>query len=221
MEYRTWLDTPGQILFCQGIPGAGKTFLTSVVIDHLTTRFGDDSSIGLAYIYCNFQRHDQQTPDQLFACILKQLAEALPSLPDAVQSLHGAHQNGRTSPSLQEILITLNAVIGEFSRVFIVIDALDVYGEVKSSRETLLIELALFQQQHGINLLVTSRFEPIITLEIEYNFINVVHLVLQASDDDILSYIEANLSHLPGPIQENRALRDFAKIVISEAADGM
>jgi hypothetical protein len=220
-EYRTWLDTPGQILFCQGIPGAGKTILTSVAIDHLTTSFGDDSSIGLAYIYCNFNRRDQQTPDQLFVCILKQLTAGLSSLPDAIQSLYRVHQSEITRPSLHKILNTLRVVIAEISRVFIVIDALDEYEVVERSRETFLIELAHFQRQYGINVLATSRANPIIMMEIEHIFSNLVHLVLRASDDDIASYIEADLSHLRGPMQENRALRDFAKIVISEAADGM
>jgi predicted Fe-Mo cluster-binding NifX family protein len=119
------------------------------------------------------------------------------------------------------ILITLQAVFAEISRVFIVIDALDEYGEVESSRKAFLIELAHFQRQYGINVLVTSRAGPNIMLEIEHSFINLVHLVVRASDGDVASYIEANLSHLRGPMQENRALRDFAKIVISEAADGM
>src|SRR5579871_1078626 len=34
-QFQTWLDTSKQILFCPGIPGAGKTILTSVVIDNL------------------------------------------------------------------------------------------------------------------------------------------------------------------------------------------
>lgn len=218
-ECLTWLATPGQILFCQGSQGIGKTFQTSVVIDHLTTRFGEDSDTGLAYIYCNIERREQQTPEELFACILKQLAECLPSLPAAVQSLYDAHRSERTRPSLQQILDTLQAVIIEFSRVFIVIDALDEFGVVESSCEIFLIELARFQQQHDINVLATSRVEPNITLEIEHNFSNLVFLALWLSEHDIAEDIEDYLSHLPGPFQENSALRDFAKTVVLKSAD--
>jgi hypothetical protein len=38
-EYQAWLKTDKRILFCPGIPGAGKTILTSIVIDDLDTRF--------------------------------------------------------------------------------------------------------------------------------------------------------------------------------------
>jgi hypothetical protein len=41
-EYQIWVPTSQQTLFCPGIPGAGKTILTSIVIDHLSTRFQND-----------------------------------------------------------------------------------------------------------------------------------------------------------------------------------
>src|ERR1700734_1478385 len=47
-EYQGWLRTSKQTLFCQGILGAGKTILTAIVIDDLTTRFQNDPSIGIA-----------------------------------------------------------------------------------------------------------------------------------------------------------------------------
>ncbi|CAJ0549768.1 Ff.00g033810.m01.CDS01 [Fusarium sp. VM40] len=219
-ECLTWLATHGQFLFCQGIQRIG-TFQTSVVIDHLTTRFYGDLDTGLAYIYCNFERRDQQTPDQLFACILKQLAGCLPSLPAAIESLYEAHRIERTRPSLQQVLDTIQAVIVEFSRVFIVIDALDECGVVESSWETIFLELARLQQQHGINVLVTSLVDPNITLEMEPNFSNLVFLDLPASEHDVAEYVDDYLSHLSGPFQENSALRDFVKTVILKSADGM
>src|SRR5437016_1822632 len=59
-KFHLWLKADKQTLFCPGIPGAGKTILTSIVVDELTTRFGNDKSIGVAYIYCNFRRQDEQ-----------------------------------------------------------------------------------------------------------------------------------------------------------------
>jgi Cdc6-like AAA superfamily ATPase len=68
------VETEKQTLFCPGIPGAGKTILTSIVIDKLTTQFGNDESIGVAYIYCNFRRQDKQKPGDLLTSLLKQLS---------------------------------------------------------------------------------------------------------------------------------------------------
>src|SRR3569833_1128288 len=80
-EYQTWLQIAKQTLFCPGIPGAGKTILTSVVIQDLTNRFGDDKSIGIAYLYCNFRRQDEQKADNLLASLLKLLSQSGSPLP--------------------------------------------------------------------------------------------------------------------------------------------
>src|SRR2546422_765288 len=78
------METEKQTLFCPGIPGAGKTIFTSMVVDELTTRFRDDESIGIAYIYFNFRRQDQQKVEDLLSGLLKQLAQGRASLSEGV-----------------------------------------------------------------------------------------------------------------------------------------
>jgi hypothetical protein len=48
-KFQTWLNTENQTLFCPGIPGAGKTILTSVIVDYLFNEFRKqkDDSIGI------------------------------------------------------------------------------------------------------------------------------------------------------------------------------
>jgi hypothetical protein len=87
-EFQTWLNIDKQRLFCPGIPGAGKTILASIVVNDLDTRFSDDSTIGIAYIYCNFRRQDEQKIDDLLASLLKQLAESQPSLPAVFTTIY-------------------------------------------------------------------------------------------------------------------------------------
>ena len=73
-EFQEWVESNRQTLFCPGIPGAGKTILTAIVIDDLTARFHGDQSIGIAYIYFNFRRQDEQKAERLLANLLKQLS---------------------------------------------------------------------------------------------------------------------------------------------------
>jgi hypothetical protein len=47
--------------------------LTLIVVNKLTTRFGNDKSIGVAYVYCNFRRQDEQKAGDLLANLLRQL----------------------------------------------------------------------------------------------------------------------------------------------------
>src|SRR6266536_6058887 len=52
-EFQNWVNQRSQTLFCPGIPGAGKTMITSIIVDHLCTKFQNDASVGIAYLYCN------------------------------------------------------------------------------------------------------------------------------------------------------------------------
>ncbi|KKO96903.1 hypothetical protein THAR02_10996 [Trichoderma harzianum] len=82
--FQNWMATINQTLFCQCMPGAGKPILTSVVVDYLTSEFRRGDT-GIAYIYCDFRRHDEQTTANLLASILKQLAGTQPLLPNRVK----------------------------------------------------------------------------------------------------------------------------------------
>ncbi|KAK0704529.1 ankyrin repeat-containing domain protein [Lasiosphaeris hirsuta] len=85
--FKTWRAGEKGSCFCRGMPGAGKTILTAVVVDHLLTQKysnGDgDSAIGVAFLYCTFSRRENQKPEDLFLSVLKQLSQGLPSLPES------------------------------------------------------------------------------------------------------------------------------------------
>src|SRR5262249_2290591 len=133
---------------CPGIPGAGKTILASAVVDDLTKRFSKDLRIGISYVYCSFQRKHEQKIDNLLASLLKQLAESYPSLPETVKDLYDHHKAKRTRPSLEEILSTLHSVVAKYSRVFIIVDALDECQVSGNCRARLLLELFNLQKRH-------------------------------------------------------------------------
>ncbi|QKX64081.1 uncharacterized protein TRUGW13939_11254 [Talaromyces rugulosus] len=114
-------------MFCPGIPGAGKTIIASIVVDELESRYGNESDDGIAYIFYSFQRHDDQSQklESLMASIVRQLAQGLSSLPEIIESLHEKHRIKGTRPSVHKISIALQFIIGRFSRLFIIVDALD------------------------------------------------------------------------------------------------
>ncbi|KAK2470324.1 hypothetical protein H9L39_17941, partial [Fusarium oxysporum f. sp. albedinis] len=66
-EFLGWLAGKKQTLFCPGIPGAGKTILTSIVVDFLDSKCGNDAEIGITYIYCSSGRQHEQKVDDLVA----------------------------------------------------------------------------------------------------------------------------------------------------------
>ena len=90
-EYKKWLNTSKQTLFCLGIPGAGKTILSSIVVNDLCDRFHSDAAVGIAYVYCNFRQQDIQKAEDLLSSLLKQLSQKWPSFPNCVKALHNRH----------------------------------------------------------------------------------------------------------------------------------
>jgi Cdc6-like AAA superfamily ATPase len=189
-EFQEWLKTVKQTLYCPGIPGAGKTIVTAIVIDHLKELFHDDHSIGIAYIYCNFQRQEEQTADDLLLNLIKQLAQSNSSLPSSIRDLYEKHKKSRSRPSFEEILNTLHSVTAKFSRVFIVVDALDECRITDGSRVRFLREISELQTNSITNIFATSRPNG----EISSIFSKCPSLNISATDKDILEYLNAQIS---------------------------
>lgn len=217
-EYQTWLESTEQTLFCPGIPGVGKTILTSIVIDHLEGTFTTDLTVGIAYIYCNYRRQEEQVIDILFASLLKQLSRGRTSLPDCVKGIYDTHKDKRTRPSLNEILMALHSLAAIYSRIFIIVDALDECQHSDGCRQEFLTQLFSLQGKCGANLFMTSRFIP----EIVDRFKTAsVSLEIRANTKDIERYLEGHIEQLPRCVQQDPKLRQKITTEISGAVDGM
>jgi hypothetical protein len=123
-QFQQWLTGSNQTIFCPGIPGAGKTILTSLVVHYLHRKFGNDPTIGIAYIYCNFRLQHEQKCSDLIVNLLKQLVQEQHSIPESVKKLYKLHKH-KTRPLPGEFLRALYQVTAAYSRVFFIIDALD------------------------------------------------------------------------------------------------
>ena len=214
VEFQAWLEADQQTLFCPGIPGAGKTILTSIVVDELTGRFSSYPDIGIAYVYFNFRQQDEQTIEHLLMSILKQLAESQLSLPATIKELYNRHKMNRTRPSLDEISRSLQSIINSYSRVIIIVDALDEcvsYG----CRETFLSEIFSLQTKTRANLFATSRFIP----DIIENFHGSTTFEIRAHDEDVRQYLDGRISQSGQKLLETH--REEIKTEITKAVDGM
>jgi Cdc6-like AAA superfamily ATPase len=207
------------MLFCPGIPGAGKTILASIVVDDLYDRF-NDANVGIAYLYLNFRRKDEQKVESLFANLLKQLAQkwtSLRTLPDCLKALHDRYKRKGTLPAFDEITTALQSVSALYSRVFIVIDALDEFQS--SDRKKFLIEMFSLQVKSGANVLLTSRFMT----EIPERFGDYIHITLEirASSEDVRRYLEGHMDRLPKFVERNPQLQEEINTKIVQLTDGM
>jgi Cdc6-like AAA superfamily ATPase len=217
-EFQSWLNKNKQTLFCPGIPGAGKTMIISIAVEHLQTEFRDDSSVGIAYLYCNYRRQEEQKPVDLLASLLKQLIQRRTSVPKNVVDIYKRHNNERTRPLFGEISKILHSVIADYSRTFIIIDALDECQIPDGGRRRFLAELFNLQARTGANFLATSRFIP----EIEKEFAGrSTKLEIRASGDDLQTYLHGHMLKLPSFVSHSADLQNEIKTAIIKAVDGM
>ncbi|KAK9784357.1 putative NACHT domain-containing protein [Seiridium cardinale] len=217
IEYRNWFQGQSPLLFCPGIPGAGKTILTSAIIDDLLKELDSYDSAGICYIYCDFRHQTEQSLDGLLLSLLRQLSQHSSSLPQSVGDMYDRHQRLGSRPTTNEIFNALQRVITGFSRTFVVVDALDECATSEGTQSKLITTLLELQRNTQARILATSRPIPDITR----NFQGFPWLEVRARTEDISKYIEGNIHRLKGFVQRDTELQNEIKNSIVKFADGM
>jgi hypothetical protein len=218
-QYKNWIQESKQTLFCPGMPGAGKTMIAAMAIDHLSRQ---NEANGVACIFCNYKTPaDQQNAAILLAAILRQLVQGQPSIPESVSRLHKHHSKLQTRPSIEEIFTALKSVVKDYHRVYLVVDALDECPAEDGTRGRLLAKIRELQKEEGtdLHLMVTSRPIP----EIVEKFKGALTLDVRASDDDVKKFVagQMELERLPNVVRRDEKLKVLVQDVIAEAVDGM
>ncbi|KAF3209746.1 hypothetical protein TWF679_007284 [Orbilia oligospora] len=188
-EFQEWVAGDKQSLFCPGIPGAGKTIIASIVVDYLVSKVGN-TKVGLAYIYYDMRQTKLQSANHILASLLKQLAESQSPLFPGIKDLYTYHHPKHTRPSFGELSKALRSITNTYSKVFIVIDALDESRTSDGFQRLILTEIFYLRNQHNANIFITSRNIP----EITEMFKEGKSLEIRARDADIEKYIKGRIS---------------------------
>ncbi|KAF7343813.1 Ankyrin 2,3/unc44 [Mycena sanguinolenta] len=186
-----------------------------MVVDYLVTKF-KKMKIGVACVYLNHKEVDSQTPSRLLAGLWRQLVDA--DVGPLARKLYTRYQEKGTAPILKEVASVLVSTVKDFSKVFIIVDAMDEYPG--SQRHILLRCLAKISS--NVNLMITSR--PNISPK-HYTFQNLEILNICARPKDIHTYIDAQINssaliHRIPQLQEPSVQEEIHE-KISGAADGM
>ncbi|KAH0355409.1 hypothetical protein KCU83_g1656, partial [Aureobasidium melanogenum] len=177
-KFKSWLYGDRTTLLCSGMPGVGKTMITSFVVGNILERYNNDNQMGVAYIYCQFSRHKEQTPEYLMSSILRQLLERQNTIPNKIRSLYMSNA-GKHSLAPDEVSDLLYAVLSSLKKSILVIDALD---ELRSSaRNGFMSQVLAIQQKSNVNVYVTSRYTKDIAQEIP----NATQVSIRAREDDL------------------------------------
>ncbi|RPA97821.1 hypothetical protein L873DRAFT_1635413, partial [Choiromyces venosus 120613-1] len=184
-EFLNWKKgVSSRILLGLGIAGAGKTFLSSRVIDYLE----DVTERGVAYIYFNYQ--DQQSPARILASIVKQLLCKLPSttrFPDIFNDLH-SKLGSEKKPSQDQLRSVLSDVISLFPSIFLIFDAID---ECEEGLRTQILSLLLWIKTLGEQVFMFIISRPL--ADLRDILTDAIEVKLSAHPEDINAYLEARI----------------------------
>lgn len=214
-KVKNWLEGSEKTLFCQGIPGAGKTMMVAIMVDHLDqTIRGDDISV--AYLYCNYRTRATHTTLGMLSSLLKQLTEMRPELAGPVTQLYDRHYKRKSRPSLDDVSEALASVCSKSSTSFFLVDALDECTDV-AARNQLLERLSELQVKQDVRLLLTSRPIP----DIMQRFQSKPMIEIRAKEGDLRQYVAGQTIRLPNCIQRDEELQNAVQRGIAKSADGM
>jgi hypothetical protein len=134
-----------------------------------------------------------------------------------VKALYDGHKKEGTRPLFNEISRALRSVAAMYSRVFIIVDALDECKVVDGCRTKFLTEIFSLRTKCAVNIFATSRFIP----ELTEIFNGSTLLEIRASNEDVRRYLDGHMFRLPGFVVRDPLLQEDIKTGIVKAVDGM
>ncbi|KAI4638258.1 hypothetical protein J4E93_010257 [Alternaria ventricosa] len=192
-SFRNWKDDAASRLWLYGIPGCGKTILSSTVVEHLQHHCGNDKRKVTVYFYFDFNDAQKQIPELMLRSLLRQLLQHTITIPDAVDALFSSCGDGQQQPPLHKLLTVAPQVIGQFTHVYIVLDALDECAQRPELMDLLIAVAGL--RLDSVHLLMTSRKERDIETSLETFVVedNMISLQRDVVDEDILRFVQQKL----------------------------
>lgn len=200
-QFSTWKRDPSSFLWLNGIPGCGKTVLSSTIIEHLLGLQEDSAdpsnSYLLLYFYFDFTETKKESLENAIQSLISQVYYERPLSQKHLDKLWSSCKGGRHQPSIQDLSSTFTEMLQDSGNVWVILDALD---ECKA-RDTDLRLLGWLENLHlnqeNVRLLVTSRPESDIKTGIE-RFAKkdwVIDLKKTVIEEDIFNYIHQQVMH--------------------------
>ncbi|KAL9120568.1 MAG: hypothetical protein Q9187_002877 [Circinaria calcarea] len=190
--FQDWKAAQASFLWLHGIPGCGKTVLSSTIIEKLSQ---ETSKCAIAYFFFDFNDSTKQHIDNMLRSLVLQLLSSFEFIPESIVSLYEACRKGTKPPQINDLERVFQALVDYNTRTFVVLDALD---ECESRQELLVfLESAIKRKANGLNIIITSRrlkeFDDFFHDYLSEQ--SIVSIQNQKVDDDIRLYIHGRLLH--------------------------
>lgn len=193
---------------------------SSLIVDCLESQQISQSDTASAFIYCDYDKRDSQTPLGLVSSLLEQVLrrESGDGLPAEVSALYALHKKYNTRPTLRQITELFGKVCSHYTAVYVIVDALDECA----GTEELALEFIKAVRALGVNvkLMCTSRFST----AFDAFFGQATRLEISARSEDIRTFLKAHIQQhyrLSAHVRADTSLEEEIITAITEEAQGM
>lgn len=191
--YHEWLtNTNSTVLWIHGIPGSGKPFLASFIIDDIIKRFQTNAAV--IYFFCSGRNESKSASISILRSVIYQLQMLLPSASGVVEDAF--QKSTHSVAQYEELWDMFCGLVAIGKTVYCVIDGLDEcsgtsdYGNI--DRSLFARSLVDLTENLGsdckFKVLFSSRNEPDIRLA--FKSVDRISITKEDIDLDIASYTE-------------------------------
>ena len=225
--FRGWLEGLQSLLWLSGGPGAGKSFLSSSIIDYLVKlhpqNVQNQSRVTVAYFF--FKDND---PDlRSFDIALRTMAYQM-SQNDPVFAKHVARFSPEQLISAEMIWRKLFVQFFQeatlSNRVYIVIDGLDEALEEERQRFLELLDVFQEDDKEKLRIEIVMVGRPELNYEIDQVLENPIPMITVSAaknTDDINQYVKVSIAKIKILRKVSQRLRDSIIETLTTGADGM
>ncbi|KAH6906076.1 hypothetical protein BKA70DRAFT_1106875 [Coprinopsis sp. MPI-PUGE-AT-0042] len=216
-KFRVWLESNGdiKIFWGSGIPGAGKTLLASIVIEHLEALCeATDAKVCVCYIYFRYSDHTELTVRHILEILVMQTHERHPECRALIEQAYARHLREKTDPTEAQLLSLLRQLTEVMTVTFYVLDALD---EAPTKIQLSIVKTLASLK---VKLFITSRQLK----TVEANFPEAQAFTIVAQDGDIDLHIAKGINdnaELQCLLLDNPSFRNEIFLIIKKNCGGM
>ncbi|KAF3211502.1 hypothetical protein TWF106_010222 [Orbilia oligospora] len=196
-KFSEWKIQRNSRLWLHGIPGCGKTILSSIVIAHLKRIYPDQ----LLYFYFDYKDVDKQSLEGMLRGLINQLwyrsRRSSGVCSGVLESLFTSYHYGEDQPTQQSLRTTFLSMAEKTGEIWLVLDALDECNREKRKELMLWInEINAGSEERNIHLLITSR--PAADIESEVRKYTtescIISIGSELISEDINAYIRCRVA---------------------------
>ncbi|KAF8351877.1 ectomycorrhiza-induced ankyrin-domain/NACHT-domain-containing protein, partial [Amanita rubescens] len=218
-RYIKWKEQSNSFMWINGISGCGKTLICSTIIEDIKAIVEAQPETGLAYFYFDINDKAKQSSRSLISSLVLNLtAKSNNYLP--MDKLYNKHDK-LSLPTKNELLTLLLELLQGFGQTYVVIDALDECDDDYCKLFDTVIKVIHKWQLPHFHLLVTSRREQDIIMNMEELVPTELHLSAELVGSDIKSYINSAVKNDGRLKRWSPEIQQIIKNLLISGANGM